>query len=108
MFAPRSIEHDKTELFGLDELGEVVVGHGKDCTWGWYPVGVIESHHVVDNGLDVALARVVLKLLSVLEDDESRVSLNKVFLGKFNLLGHVDLGQMNTMLLQLGGGLRII
>ena len=108
VFAPRSVEHDKTELLGLDELGEVVVGHSKDCTWGWHPVGVIEGHHVIDNGFNVAFAGVVLELLSVLEDNEGGVSLDKVLLGKFDLLGHVNLGQMNSVLLQLGCGLSII
>ena len=108
MFAPRSVEHDKTELLGLDELGEVVVGHSKDCTWGWHPVGVVEGHHVIDNGFNVAFAGVVLELLSVLEDNEGGVSLDKVLLGKFDLLGHVNLGQMNSVLLQLGCGLSII
>ena len=108
MFAPRSIEHDKTELFGLDELGEVVVGHGKDCTWGWNPIGVVEGHHVVDNGFNVSLSCVVLELFSILEDDQGWVSLNEILLGKFDLLGHVDLGQMNSVFLQFGCSLGVI
>jgi hypothetical protein len=99
VFAPRSVEHDETELLGLNELGEVVVGHGEDSAWGRHPIGVVEGHHVVDNGFDIAFASVVLELLSVLEDDEGGVTLDEILLGKFDLFSHVYLCQMNSMLL---------
>ena len=103
MLAPRGVEESQAEPLVLDELGEVLGGEGEDGARRRHPVGVVESHHVADHGLGAALARVVLELVSVLEDDEGRVGLNEVLLSELNLLGDIDLGKMNAVFLELGG-----
>ena len=103
MLAPRGVEESQAEPLVLDELGEVLGGEGEDGARWRHPVGVAEGHHVADHGLGAALARVVLELVSVLEDDEGRVGLNEVLLSELNLLGDIDLGKMNAMFLELCG-----
>ena len=104
MFAPGCVEHDEAELLGLDKLGEVVGGAGHHRARGRNPVWVVQGHHVVDDGFGRSVSGVVLELLSSLEDDQGGVALDEVLLGEFDLFGHVDLGEVDSVLLQFKGG----
>jgi hypothetical protein len=104
VFAPGRVEHDEAELLGLDQLVEGVAGAGHDRAWRRNVVGVVQGHHVVDDGVSGPVSGVVLELLSVLEDDQGRVALDEVLLSELNLFGDVDFGKEDSMFLQLKSG----
>jgi hypothetical protein len=105
VLTPRSRPHDQGQLLILDKLGEVVSCQGDHSTWRWLPVGVGHLSHVLNDAFGSSLARVVLKLGTLLKDDQGGEALDHMLLGQFTLLGGIDLGQDYTLLLKDVGGL---
>lgn len=93
---------DEDDLVGGLELLEGVAaledGDGRERLLG----------HVGDDGSGLARALVGLDVLGATEDLESRVSLHAVALAQLLLLGAVDLGEGDVLVLEGSGGLLVL